>query len=41
MKLNVIYKQSVKKTWQFTNIGLKYFNCNMEGHFKREYKAKP
>jgi len=41
MELNVIYKQPAKKTWQFTNIELKYFNYNIKKHFKRECKVKP
>jgi len=41
MELNAIYKQLTKKTWQPTNIKLKYFNYNIEKHFKKKYKAKP
>jgi len=41
MELNVIYKQLAKKTWQFTNIELKYFNCSIKKHFKKKYKTKP
>jgi len=35
MELDAIYKQPIKKTWQFTNIGLKYFNCGIKEYFKK------